>query len=209
MLTPDLALISFGPILDKVIQCCHDSYDEITIHTNELPMQVMQNKMYTDASWLFDNLLCLVTNAAKYTKDSCISIRISMMNKHQSQQDYLHFEVEDGGEYLSEKTMNNFFLLFGDKQDQVGGTGLGLYCLKRRIEALDGTCGILRRPHISGSVIWFEIPFIPEKSKLPSAASFVSESGRLLLPKSTSAHDLMKLWRKNSKIGIIATGTTN
>jgi CheY-like chemotaxis protein len=43
---------------------------------------------------------------------------------------------------------------------QVVGTGLGLYGLKKHVEALSGECGVRKNlKHGSGTVFWFQVPY--------------------------------------------------
>jgi len=48
-------------------------------------------------------------------------------------------------------------------QRTTGGTGIGLYSLSKRIEALNGTYGVgERKDGQHGSVFWFAIPYRPD-----------------------------------------------
>ena len=58
-------------------------------------------------------------------------------------------------------------------QRAAGGTGLGLYSLSKRIEALGGRCGVRNRDDgLQGSVFWFTFPYRPDHEQ---------EAARLLL----------------------------
>jgi CheY-like chemotaxis protein len=49
-------------------------------------------------------------------------------------------------------------------QRRTGGTGLGLYALSKRMEALGGTCGVKDRSDgARGSCFWISIPFKPDE----------------------------------------------
>eukprot|EP00981_Chlorochromonas_danica_P000759 scaffold176_cov175-Ochromonas_danica.AAC.1 len=76
---------------------------------------------------------------------------------------YLRIEVEDHGIGLSDDAMTTLFSPFKQAQRLAGGTGLGLFSLAKRIEALDGRCGVeKRRDNAQGSLFWFEIPYRPD-----------------------------------------------
>ncbi len=76
---------------------------------------------------------------------------------------YLVFEVEDSGIGMSEEAMKTLFSPFKQAQRLAGGTGLGLYSLSKRIDALNGFYGVRGRPDgQQGSVFWFAIPYRPD-----------------------------------------------
>eukprot|EP01031_Cornospumella_fuschlensis_P025063 gene25063-30272_t len=78
--------------------------------------------------------------------------------------DLLRFEVSDHGIGLSDEAMLTLFNPFKQAQRLAGGTGLGLYSLARRIEALRGDYGVYGRPdEQQGSVFWFAIPYRPDR----------------------------------------------
>lgn len=53
-------------------------------------------------------------------------------------------------------------MYFDQAQRQEGRTGLGLYSLARRVEALQGEYGVQRRlDGLQGSLFWFTIPLEP------------------------------------------------
>ena len=59
--------------------------------------------------------------------------------------------------------MNKLFTPFRQAQRLAGGTGLGLYSLSKRIEALNGFYGVRKRSDgQQGSVFWFSIPYRPD-----------------------------------------------
>jgi CheY-like chemotaxis protein len=75
----------------------------------------------------------------------------------------LLFEVEDTGIGLSDEMMNNLFTPFKQAQRHAGGTGLGLYSLAKRLEALGGYYGVQRRNDgREGSLFWFAIPYVAD-----------------------------------------------
>ena len=206
-LTPDLSLVYIDPIIDRVVKLCRESYEDVDITVSPSKLECFSTKIFTDASWLFDNMLCVVTNAAKFTRDGTVEIHVSLVERGSALmlQDFLRVEVHDSGDELDTLTVASFFSLFKARQEKVGGTGLGLYCLKCRVQALHGACGVQKRGERSGLIVWFEIPFIPEAAKKLSSRSLLSGSGRLLLPSNASVEDLEKEWKRNIKIGIIST----
>ena len=96
-LIPDLTYIHLEPLISRVVDCCKSTKTGAIIHVKPLARK-LQAKIYTDESWLFDNLLCLVANAVKYTEDDVVSIRIQLRNDGgQEGGDFMRFEIEDSG----------------------------------------------------------------------------------------------------------------
>ncbi len=55
------------------------------------------------------------------------------------------------------------FSPFKQAQRFAGGTGLGLFSLARRVEALKGAYGVKkRRDEKQGALFWFTIPYRPD-----------------------------------------------
>ncbi len=71
--------------------------------------------------------------------------------------------VEDTGIGLSDEVRDSLFKPFKQAQRLAGGTGLGLYSLAKRMEALHGRYGVSKREDgKQGSVFWFDIPYRPD-----------------------------------------------
>ena len=63
--------------------------------------------------------------------------------------------------------MKTLFQPFKQTQRLTGGTGLGLYSLAKRVEALHGRYGVdRRRDGQQGSLFWFTIPYRPDKTAI-------------------------------------------
>jgi hypothetical protein len=77
---------------------------------------------------------------------------------------YLLFEVEDNGIGVPPELMDTLFRPFKQTQRLTGGTGLGLYSLAKRIEAIHGEYGVRgRRDGQKGSLFWFTVPYRPDE----------------------------------------------
>jgi two-component system, sensor histidine kinase len=71
-------------------------------------------------------------------------------------------EVEDSGIGVPADRRDMLFKMFGQAQRRAGGTGLGLFSLHKRMEALGGRCGMCDRQDGSpGSCFWFCFPYVP------------------------------------------------
>jgi CheY-like chemotaxis protein len=99
---------------------------------------------------------------------------------------YLKITVEDTGIGLSEAERAALFQPFKQAQRYTGGTGLGLFSLSKRVDALGGSYGVTGRSDgLRGSAFWFTIPYRPDKSLTPSAAALM-RSGRVTAKVSTN-----------------------
>jgi CheY-like chemotaxis protein len=134
-------------------------------------------------------------------------------NSHHSNSgstEFLLFEVTDKGIGISEPTMRTLFNPFKQAQRLAGGTGLGLYSLAKRIEALKGCYGVHQREDgCQGSVFWFTIPYRPDQiSADRSVASTVrlSTSGRDL---DNSNHQVLTIRSRSSKTLLPVAPTTS
>ena len=89
-----------------------------------------------DPSFMKEILDNLIENAIKYTKSGWISVNVRA-DEHNVQ-----ISVEDTGIGIAREELNHVFQKFYrvDNSDtrEIGGTGLGLYLVKQRVEALNG-----------------------------------------------------------------------
>jgi hypothetical protein len=146
---------------------------------------VICTHVVTDKQWLLENLLCLLSNAVKYSLrgHADIGVRLrdsngedvadpepillrrtcSYMPSVEDPEVLLQFEVQDTGIGLSEEAIQMLFNPFKQAQRMAGGTGLGLFSLAKRVEALHGQYGVCSRPDgQQGSLFWFAIPYRPD-----------------------------------------------
>jgi Histidine kinase-, DNA gyrase B-, and HSP90-like ATPase len=78
---------------------------------------------------------------------------------------YLRFEVKDTGPGVPDEKKDTLFKPFSQLQKGVGGTGLGLYSVKKKITILGGTVGCENNPDTgdnTGVIFWFTIPYTPD-----------------------------------------------
>jgi CheY-like chemotaxis protein/signal transduction histidine kinase len=80
-------------------------------------------------------------------------------------EEFLLFEIEDTGIGMSEEAIKSLFSPFSQAQRLAGGTGLGLYSLSKRIDALGGRYGVKKRADgKEGSLFWFSLPYRPDRT---------------------------------------------
>ena len=96
--------------------------------------------MKTDAQRVMQVLLCLQSNALKFTKDGEVEIIVDVIEKREEQ--YLSVAVRDTGIGISKENQSKLFQLFGFLSDSEGmnkqGVGLGLVIAKQICQQFDG-----------------------------------------------------------------------
>ena len=146
----------------KTIMSHQSTHREIVIHP--IPI-VMSPNIITDKHFFIDNLLCLISNACKYSdKDAMVDVKINLINQnelptnkstfnfyqkdinnnHNANDSHISLSfpksvlvtIQDTGIGISEENKKNLFQPFGQAQRHAGGTGLGLYSLMKRMEGM-------------------------------------------------------------------------
>lgn len=224
-LVPKQETVNLREVMQFPIECMSNIQERIGIKLNSLSDEICSH-IITDKQWLQENLLCLLSNAVKYSTEGSVAITVTLSNTSEQFSEhinnsktpprifrnsfstytkkiipintdlevcaaadvcngYLHFEIEDTGIGLSEEAMKNLFNPFRQAQRLAGGTGLGLYSLAKRIEALKGSYGVRRRKDgAQGSLFWFALPYRPDEA-LSAAIIMLNQ-----LPKSISTVEL-------------------
>eukprot|EP00981_Chlorochromonas_danica_P009356 scaffold2636_cov176-Ochromonas_danica.AAC.10 len=213
-LVPKFETMDLMETLSLPLNCMKDIQQRVSIVLEAVSKEICSH-IITDKQWLQENVLCLLSNAVKYSNEGEVRVRVTMkaaedysrgggvmqalisrvselrpssvashstlhsfrfgnsrsilpcetldkpdLNGPNVTNEYLIVEVEDHGIGLSEDAMGNLFTPFKQAQRLAGGTGLGLFSLAKRIEALDGKCGVeRRRDGLEGSLFWFMIPY--------------------------------------------------
>eukprot|EP01040_Poterioochromonas_malhamensis_P007072 gene7072-7635_t len=240
-LTPTLETVQLIEAITTPITCVSDLQGKICVELEMMDTNLAEY-IITDRQWLQDNLLCLVSNAVKFSAEGTTSVRVflttfpsqdalnhddgmkeenpnygmeqkegddndireddrhSSLEKLQEYSDsvsirrnhvMIRFEVEDHGigieqtlgtrsiidlhETQKRDELKEFFNEPDFAKREVGGSGLGLHCLSRRVEALQGEYGINpRRDGAQGTLIWFTIPYVPANHPPKSLGSVKS-----------------------------------
>ena len=267
-LVPRLETIDLWETMQLPLTCMRNVQDRVSIVMQSMPSEVCSH-VITDKQWLQENLLCLLSNAVKYTSQGNVTVTMSLIDsstlsfvtensskinrnvtsneslygkpfqsslvgkqvpliasspeqdskvvlpralsingtaimlrtgdddvsaridadndgvsaRSTSSQDslystkptqYLLYEIEDNGIGVPPELMDSLFRPFKQTQRLAGGTGLGLYSLAKRIEAIHGEYGVRgRKDGKKGSVFWFTIPYRPDEV---TAAAMVAAS---------------------------------
>ena len=182
-LVPKFETVELAALLQKPVQLIHDTHSHSNIEIKIAPLaQDICSHVITDKQWLLENLLCLLSNAAKYSQKGCVDVSVDLVpnaclsekkssdmgDTSLNDKDYttiqcLQFQVQDTGIGLADESMPSLFNPFKQAQRLAGGTGLWLFSLAKRVEALKGQYGVARRPDgEQGSLFWFTIPYRPD-----------------------------------------------
>lgn len=166
----------------------------------------MSMDVISDKQWFYENVLCLLSNAAKYCDGGTVTVTVEhsplLLPESQPAEcddvttpdddctitptstsksptpppttatPSIIIAVEDTGIGIAENRRKDFFKPFKQTDRQSGGTGLGLYCLSKRVSALNGTRGVSSRKNgMQGSLFWFAIPYHPPQHYLTTHSS--------------------------------------
>ena len=187
-------IVHTAELVKKIIDN-QDNGRQVIIHpidTSELCPTII-----TDQQFFLDNLLCLVSNACKYSdKGTVVDVSMELIsdntyivnnNNHQNIEwcqidsstvnKKVLVSVEDNGIGISAEDQKNLFEPFKQAQRRTGGTGLGLYSLQKRMQALHGDCGVkARKDRKQGSVFWFSFPYRPDTLSTSLVTSNLTET---------------------------------
>ena len=165
MLRPNFESVNIRNSLNLPINCVRDLQTIIEIEIETMPDNISSN-IITDKHWLQENILSLLSNAVKYSNQGKVIVRVYKASIEVLGNPSLQFEVEDTGIGMSEEVMATLFQPFKKAQRlSTGGTGLGLFSLAKRVEALAGKYGVMkRRDGKEGSLFWFCIPYRPAEN---------------------------------------------
>ena len=120
-------------------------------------------------------LVAASTSTAASTFHSSQSLEISIRDMQIKQM--VLVSVEDTGIGIAEEARKNLFQPFKQAQRMAGGTGLGLYSLSKRVEALGGSNGISDRTDgKQGSMFWFTFPYRPDEAAMSELNCELSEN---------------------------------
>jgi len=210
-LVPKLETVCLHDAIISPIKIMNNQQTRVKIITNIIDQNIAKN-IITDNQWLQENILCLLSNAVKYTIGESVQLSLSLIDQNieegtmnnddeirtsmklnstdligdfnmhcidiengdiKKQIDllvctqHILIEIEDFGKGLSKEAKNKLFQPFNQDIHQSGGssTGLGLFSLARRIDALEGKYGVLnRKDNQNGCRFWFSIPYQPDRN---------------------------------------------
>ncbi|RTL50217.1 MAG: response regulator [Bradyrhizobiaceae bacterium] len=132
----------------------------------------------TDLTKLKQNLINLLSNAAKFTKDGEVKLALSRFDSEDGVK-HIRFDVSDSGIGMSEEQLGKLFQSFTQADSSTtrnfGGTGLGLTITKHFCTMLGGTIDVASSPG-KGSTFTM---ILPDQTAKPTAQA----SAELRLPR--------------------------
>ena len=165
-LVPNQESVDLYWLINWAIKCVLDTQTKIPIQFIKPQDSSISPFVFTDKLWFMENLLCLVSNAAKYSHVGSISVECKLTTRATDDDHdkmYILLEVFDNGIGVPSHLRSNLFMPFAQTMRRAGGTGLGLFSLLKRMEALGGSCGLKDRPDgATGSCFWFDFPYKPD-----------------------------------------------
>ena len=224
-LVPKLESVCLRDAIMSPIKLIDYQQSRINIEMVDISDEISKNIM-TDNQWIQENILCLLSNAVKYSVGDSVRVSSSLVQFndaidktkfeiiHQERctdskiddveigrntminSGHILIEIEDTGNGLSDEAKNKLFQPFNQDIHQRGGnsTGLGLFSLARRIDALNGRYGVLdRKDNQNGCRFWFTIPYQP--APIPTAIEQVGivDKSPPVLEKSPTPNQKLKL----------------
>lgn len=178
-ITPNVKLVNIRDEINNLVKFYRQENSQVIINVSmnlERTDGLLEDMIQTDRLWLQESISCMLSNAVKFRDSSslstnCIDVMVTTVNKDKTlvyDQDQLSartsailVEVHDRGVGVDANAKDLLFSFQGhSQQNRVGGTGLGLYALACRVNALGGSYGYYPRQSGSGSVFWIEVPCV-------------------------------------------------
>ena len=199
-LRPEREPVFVSDAVSWAVKCMVDIQSRIPVTLN-MSEHCSKISLFTDKSWLQDNIFCLLTNAVKYSESGDVKVRLSdCYVDHQRESsiagsESFCIEVEDSGVGSPDELRDLMHKPQLPETRAVGGAGLGLYCLSMRTQALGGSCGVSARPDgQSGVIMWFTIPYGHSATESDTCSDseheLVDRVEKLGLHSSSSSHSL-------------------
>jgi signal transduction histidine kinase len=81
-LNPSIESVNFSDTMSWAVGCMVTTQEEGTVPIELEPIPAaIHNHIYTDKQWLMENMLCLLSNAQKFTTEGAITIRCALHTK--------------------------------------------------------------------------------------------------------------------------------
>ena len=154
-LQTDITAVDVGDVVDETLKTTEQQVQD---NGNELVVDIGDDvqSMETDRVKLRQCLINLVNNAAKFTEDGQVTIRVRAPDS-----ETVHFVVEDTGIGIPEESQERLFEDFEQAEESTtrrfGGTGLGLTITRHFSELLGGRIDVESQEG-EGTAFTIELP---------------------------------------------------
>jgi signal transduction histidine kinase len=140
---------------NKLIDDCINSLNHLPEHSHITFRKEIEAGLTFNSEWTLLNAIIqnLIENSIKYCSDESPYVEISVW----SRDSFVFIEVSDNGQGISLEHQSKIFEMFYRATHQSGGSGLGLYILKRSVDRLKGEIDIESTPGI-GSKFTVKLP---------------------------------------------------
>ena len=117
------------------------------------------NLLFGDAGRVRQVLINILSNAIKYTKEGCVTLRANW--HREGDVAYLEFQVSDTGQGIKKENLEKIFKRFNrvelKENRAIEGTGLGLSISKSLATLMDGSISV-ESEYGKGSTFYFTVP---------------------------------------------------
>ncbi|MEO9802211.1 MAG: tetratricopeptide repeat-containing sensor histidine kinase [Reichenbachiella sp.] len=120
-------------------------------------------KIQSDRSLMNTIIQNLIENSIKYSRQNIGDPFVKIQIK-QTAEDYMCVIVEDNGIGIDEKYHSKVFEMFYRANDEVQGSGLGMFILKSAVEKLEGEVSLVSEPN-KGTKFVILLPIIENMKK--------------------------------------------
>ena len=115
-LNPSIESVSLRDTIGWAVECMVNTHGNVPIVFPDVPSDI-HNQIFTDKQWLTENLLCLMSNAQKFTTEGDITIRCTLISPAVDKLlgrsiQVLRFEVEDTGIGITKEKREKLFKPF-------------------------------------------------------------------------------------------------
>lgn len=111
-------------------------------------------QVFGDREKLKEVFVNLLSNSVKFTRDhGSIKVRA----QHEADTELVRIQIEDSGKGIAPDQLHRLFLKFSQVKGERGGTGLGLYIVKKILEAHGQTVRVTSTPGV-GTTFIFTLP---------------------------------------------------
>ena len=159
-------------VVEETVELLAERAHDKGLELASLVEQGVPTALRGDAGRIRQVLVNLLGNAAKFTEEGEVVLRVSL-DKEKGDATVVRFEVKDTGIGLTQEQRSRLFESFTQADTTTtrhyGGTGLGLAISKQLVEMMGGEIGVESQPG-KGSTFWFTLRLQKQPERGPQAA---------------------------------------